>query len=141
MTHRRFEAIRASRSKVVKIAFPISQFARIDSRESPRFALRLAGPSKLGKFWRGRRGQREISFKMFFFSQKIAVTCSSVQRRNEEKWKRRKQREPLKSLWSHLLLCVFEYLGASGSVGAYPGHNSQGAAKGCVIKGDVYKRK
>ena len=39
----RFEAIRANCSHIVKIGL----FLRIDSRESPRFALRIAGPSKL----------------------------------------------------------------------------------------------
>ena len=41
--NRRFKAIRANRSHVMKIAFVL----RIDSRESPRFALRIAGPSKI----------------------------------------------------------------------------------------------
>ena len=45
IANRRFEAIRANRSHVMKMVF----FARIDSRESPRFALRIAGPSKQGK--------------------------------------------------------------------------------------------
>ena len=40
----RFEGIRANRSHIVKIGF---FFLRIDSRESPRFALRIAGPSKI----------------------------------------------------------------------------------------------
>ena len=37
--NRRFEAIRANRSRIMKIG-----------RESPRFALRIAGPSKLDKW-------------------------------------------------------------------------------------------
>ena len=39
----RFDAIRANRSHVMKIG----GFLRIDSRESPRFALRIAGPSRV----------------------------------------------------------------------------------------------
>ena len=42
-----FEAIRANRSHVMKIGFFF--FLRIDSRESPRFALRIAGPPKVPK--------------------------------------------------------------------------------------------
>ena len=44
IANRRFEAIRANRAHVGKMSF----FLRIDSRESPRFAARIAGPSKLG---------------------------------------------------------------------------------------------
>ena len=42
IANRRLEAIRANRSHFMKEFF----FVRIDSRESPRFALRIAGPSK-----------------------------------------------------------------------------------------------
>ena len=49
LTNRRFEAIRANRLHVMKIwGFSANQFARIFSqRKSPRFALRIAWPSKL----------------------------------------------------------------------------------------------
>ena len=50
MANRRFqiEAIRANRSHVMKIGFfTANRFAQIDPRESPQFALRIAGPSKL----------------------------------------------------------------------------------------------
>ena len=43
IANRRFEAIRANRSIIMKIGV----FLRIDSRESPRFALRIARPSKV----------------------------------------------------------------------------------------------
>ena len=49
IANRRFAAIRANRSHVMKIVFwgfSANRFERIDSRESPRFALRIAGPSK-----------------------------------------------------------------------------------------------
>ena len=42
VANRRFEAIRANRSHVMKIGVVL----RIDSRESPRSALRITGPSK-----------------------------------------------------------------------------------------------
>ena len=42
VANRRFEAIRANRSHVARIGVSL----RIDSRESSRFALRIAGPSK-----------------------------------------------------------------------------------------------
>ena len=42
IANRGFEAIRANRSHVMKAGV----FLQIDSRESPRFALRIAGPSK-----------------------------------------------------------------------------------------------
>ena len=42
VANRRFEAIRANHSRVMKLGV----FLRIDSRESPRFELRMAGPSK-----------------------------------------------------------------------------------------------
>ena len=42
IANRRFQAIRANRSNVMKTVF----FLRVNSRESPRFALRIAGPSK-----------------------------------------------------------------------------------------------
>ena len=43
--NRRFEAIRANRSNVMKIVLLANRFPQIDSRELPRFALRIAGPS------------------------------------------------------------------------------------------------
>ena len=42
IANRRFEAIRANRTHVMKTGV----FLRIDSRESPRLALQIAGPSK-----------------------------------------------------------------------------------------------
>ena len=45
IANRGFEAIRANRSHVMKTGVSL----RIDSRESPRFALRIAGPSKVGQ--------------------------------------------------------------------------------------------
>ena len=45
IANRRFEAIRANRSHVMKIGF-FCESAGIDSRESPRLALRITGPSK-----------------------------------------------------------------------------------------------
>ena len=54
--NRRFEAIRASRSNVMKTGgFSANQFVRFDSRESPRFALRIVEPSKISEF----RGKSE----------------------------------------------------------------------------------
>ena len=47
IVNRRFEAIRANRSNIMKIRFSANRFARIDSRESPRSALRTAAPSKI----------------------------------------------------------------------------------------------
>ena len=46
IANHRFEAIRANRSHVMKIGhgFSANLFVRIDLRESPRFALRIAGP-------------------------------------------------------------------------------------------------
>ena len=45
--NRRFEAMRANQSHVMKIVFfSANRLARIDSRESHQFALRIAGPSK-----------------------------------------------------------------------------------------------
>ena len=56
IANRRFEAIRANRSHIMKIG----GFLRIDSRESPRFGLRIAGPSKFKKnprdTWRDKEG-------------------------------------------------------------------------------------
>ena len=43
MANRRFEAIRANPFRIMKIGV----FLRINSRESPRFVLRIAGPSKM----------------------------------------------------------------------------------------------
>ena len=45
-----FEAIRANRWHAMKIGFlfSVNRFVRIDSRESPGFTLRIAGPSKIG---------------------------------------------------------------------------------------------
>ena len=58
IANRRFEAIRANRSHVMKIGFfSANRFARIDSRESPRFALRIARPSKVQSSCRGSRGK------------------------------------------------------------------------------------
>ena len=53
VANRSFEAFGANRLHVMKIGFfSASRFARIDSPESPRFALRIARPSKvLGAFW------------------------------------------------------------------------------------------
>ena len=47
IANRSFEAIRANRWHVLKIGFfvSVSRFVRIDSRESPQFGLRIAGPS------------------------------------------------------------------------------------------------
>ena len=46
--NRSFEAIRTNHSNVLKIrAFLRNRFVRIDLRESPLFALRIAEPSKL----------------------------------------------------------------------------------------------
>ena len=64
IANRRFEEIRANRSNVMNIGF----FLRIDSHESPRFALRIAGPSTVLAWWTFRnlllspvrgRGERE----------------------------------------------------------------------------------
>ena len=49
IANRRFEAIRSNRSHVMKIGV----FLRIDSRESPRFALRIAGPSEFFRNFSG----------------------------------------------------------------------------------------
>ena len=46
--NRRFEAIRANRSKVMKIVFlSANRVVRIDSRKSPRWALRITRPSQV----------------------------------------------------------------------------------------------
>ena len=42
-----FEAIRANRSNIMKMFFCANRFTRIDSCESPRFALRIAWPSEV----------------------------------------------------------------------------------------------
>ena len=48
IANRRFEAIRANRSNVMKMG---GFSANFDSRESPRFALRIARPSKFRNFF------------------------------------------------------------------------------------------
>ena len=47
IANRGVEAIRTNRSHVMKIS--ANRFARIDLRDSPQFALRVAGPSKLAQ--------------------------------------------------------------------------------------------
>ena len=46
IANRRFEVIRANRSNVMKV-MKVGVFLRIDSCESPRFAVRIAGSSKV----------------------------------------------------------------------------------------------
>ena len=55
----RFEAIRTNRSHVMKLGF----FLRIDSRQSPQFALRMAGPSKIQAFGGRRKLQKTADFR------------------------------------------------------------------------------
>ena len=54
----RFEAIRTNRSHTTEIVF---FFLRIESRELPRFALRIAGPSKFDSGWGNRQEKLESS--------------------------------------------------------------------------------
>ena len=48
VANRRLEVIRANRSNVMKVMKVMKVFLRIDSCGSPRFAVRIAGSSRVG---------------------------------------------------------------------------------------------